>query len=154
FFLTSDGGTTWTAGGSLGITTRVWKILPIDATTLLCATNQGLYRSTDGGHSFTQIAINGQTATDPTGFQEVHSLARFTDGTLALFRWSITDPGGKFWFSADNGLTWTGAVVNGAPATVFGRATFAAAPASAVGWALAANTNRALYPGLFKTVDS
>ena len=69
----------------------MWKILPLDASTLLVATNFGLYRSTDGGHSFTQISINGMVATDPERQDGIYSLSRFTNGTLSLFRWSISE---------------------------------------------------------------
>src|SRR5204863_8810208 len=57
FFITHDGGATWTAGGDLGATTFIHTILAIGPSAVLVGGSDGLLRSTDGGHSFSRVVF-------------------------------------------------------------------------------------------------
>ncbi|MDR2562256.1 MAG: hypothetical protein LBC63_10880 [Holophagales bacterium] len=52
FFISRDGGETWTRGGALGETSRTKTVLALPGNIVLVAGNTGIYRSTDGGLSF------------------------------------------------------------------------------------------------------
>src|SRR5262249_48967324 len=77
FFYTTDGGANWTKGGSLGNATHTWKIVPVDATTILVGTDDGLYRSTDGGVTMSRVAITSNEA----GIA-IFSMGLLADGTV------------------------------------------------------------------------
>jgi len=106
FFSSHDGGDTWQRGGDLPAT-AVWKILALDGSTLLVATNVGLWRSTDGGASFKQLPIAGVLSTlQAPGTIQVTTLTRFPNGRLLMGTFADTGIV-AIWFSDDNGANWT-----------------------------------------------
>lgn len=106
----TDGGTTWSAPVYLGTSTQIPQVVvaPGSPSTVLAATDAGLYRSTDGGASFAQVSL----ATGQAGNPYVWSLA-WTGGAgfaLTLEAAPAATSGttdGQAWYSADNGATWT-----------------------------------------------
>jgi photosystem II stability/assembly factor-like uncharacterized protein len=138
-----DGGETWSAGVKLGLATVVPDV-KVDTTgaseVVLMGTNAGLFRSTDGGTSFTPV-LGGL----------IWSLQRTSAGWLAA---RTVGAVGSIAFSANQGATWAlipnaGAVYSGA-----GRTTLAAAtPGENVVYAFASTTGSAAQKDLFRSVD-
>ena len=86
----TDGGTNWTA---LAIDDTVWSwaIDTVDGT-IYSGSNHGVFKSTDGGHSFLPAGSPGNGI--------VYSLAKRGPNLYA------GTGGGGFWVSADEGATW------------------------------------------------
>lgn len=109
FSMTTDGGTTWTAGLVTADTNfRFANIAAISANTCYSAMYNnlgggGVFKTTDAGISWTQIGV-GSIFTDPASFPDV---IYFTD---SLNGWTMGDPiGGYFeiYSTTDGGATWT-----------------------------------------------
>jgi hypothetical protein len=140
--ISTDSGDTWSDPVLLGNSMIIPQIM-VDPTTpsiVLAATDQGLFRSTNSGASFSKVTINTGLATGPY----VWSIAS-TGGkgfVLALGD-QVTDShlteNGQVWYSADDGATWTQSTGMAAQATI-GRVTVASAPsAPQTVYAMAAN---------------
>lgn len=141
FFITHDGGATWSAGGDPGQTGFVYTVLPIGASVVLVGGSDGLWRSNDGGRSFSRIAFAGRS--DWGDF--IYSLARFADGTLLCARAGS----GGIERSTDDGQTWTVAPLPQNPP--LNRITLAVSGATA--FAIAADNLSRLQSGVFKSTD-
>ena len=140
FFITHDGGVNWNPGGDLGQTAFIYTMLAIGSSGVLVGGSDGLWRSTDGGRSFTRVAF---PKSDYGEF--VYSLARYADGTLLCSRAGANG----IERSTDDGLTWTLAPLPQNPP--LGRLTLAISGSTA--WALAADSIGRLRSGLFKSTD-
>ncbi|MEI6740828.1 MAG: dockerin type I domain-containing protein [Gemmatimonadaceae bacterium] len=152
----SDGGTTWSnvAAEPFASSAPVFFTLIVDratagstnSTTLLAATNRGVYRSTNSGVTWT-LTTPALTFTDvvqhPTNPNIVYAMRMGVAG-------SATGPG--LWKSTDKGATWT--TVSTMTADSVGRmemAVSAARPGSV--WIVAATTSRT-FGGLYRWDDS
>jgi hypothetical protein len=141
FFITHDGGATWNAGGDPGNTAFIFTMLAIGSSGVLVGGSDGLWRSTDGGRSFTRVAFRGSSGQG----EFIYSLARYADGTLLCSRAGS----GGIERSTDGGVTWTVAPLPQNP--LLGRLTLATSGSTA--WALAADSMGSLQSGLFKSTD-
>jgi photosystem II stability/assembly factor-like uncharacterized protein len=141
FFITRDGGATWSEGGDPGHTDFVYTILPIGASVVLVGGSDGLWRSSDGGRSFRRIAFAGSSGQG----EFIFSLARFADGTLLCARLGS----GGIERSTDDGQTWTVASLPQNPR--LSRITLATSGRTA--FALAADGLDRLQSGVFKSID-
>ncbi len=113
-FVSDDGGLQWsqlpsTAGSNFFFVNRL-SVSP-DAATLLAATGSGIYRSVNGGFSFTAANVN------------------FTVYDIDFHPWdssrAVAAGNGSVWYSTDGGLSWT--IAGGIPASS-GRVEIAYAP--------------------------
>jgi hypothetical protein len=150
FYISSNGGTSWEEGGSLGATTRVMKIVPLDdGQTILVGGNAGLWRSSDGGKTFAAVALG----TSQGG--NIWALEKLGGADLVLARNSSTEHG-TIWTSADNGATWSMATFDSAfnPATM-DRISLAgtAADPTRVWGIFQINGGRNMAKGLLKSSD-
>lgn len=141
---TTDGAATWSAPVYLGTSTVIADLIvsPSSPSTVLAATNAGLFRSVNGGASFSKVTIaTGQTV-DPTVWS-IDSLGG-SSFVLSLEANPTVTTGttdGQVWISSDNGATWTRA--SGVTKTSgVGRITVAVAPSNRlVVYAMAAVPN-------------
>jgi photosystem II stability/assembly factor-like uncharacterized protein len=141
FFITHDGGGTWTAGGDLGATSFIYAILAIGPSVVLVGGSDGLWRSTDGGRSFSRVVFPARAQSQ----EFVYSIARYADGTLLCTRSYLNG----IERSTDDGATWTLAPLP--PDPPLNRMTLAISGSTA--WALAADFSGRLLSGLFKSTD-
>jgi photosystem II stability/assembly factor-like uncharacterized protein len=178
----TDGGGTWSAPLALlaayvfgGTTYRLTagavtdiKVDPLNSLVVLATTDVGLFRSTDGGTSWTHLPLNSGTA----GFFYMWSLAYAGNDTwLATGQVAdITIPtpasggGLGLWRSTDDGATWryaTDALPSGEPtANAAGRGTLATAqstllePASARIYLLAATSRGTAQADVYRSDDA
>jgi photosystem II stability/assembly factor-like uncharacterized protein len=129
---TNDGGNTWSPFVFLGNSGTVLDVKvdtrgPTDV--VLVATNTGIFRSADGGNSYSNVLNRGT----------VWSLARTNNGWLASVATSSYYSPATIYFSA-NGVTWT-AMPQSNLTTGAGRITLAVGmPGDAVVYAYAANS--------------
>jgi photosystem II stability/assembly factor-like uncharacterized protein len=156
---TTDGAGNWSAPVYLGSSTVIADLIvsPSAPSVVLAATNEGLYRSTNSGASFSKITIATGQAGDPyvwsldsrggSGF--VLSLEANPAATTGT-----TD--GQVWISADNGATWNRSTGVTKAAGV-GRISVAVAPSNRqVIYAMAAipnATSTADLSDIFKSTD-
>ena len=156
----TDGADTWSAPVVLGEANVIpdIEVKPGDSNYVLVATNKGLFRSTDGGASYSEVAIN-------TGVAGVKPYVwSVTYGGGSNFVLSLeADPAnangatnGQVWRSTDNGATWTKAtgIANTNGIT---RVTVAAAPSNRnTMYAIAANAagGSTDFANLFKSTDN
>lgn len=108
-YKSTDGGNTFTAANT-GIGTRLAvEILmsPADHNTLVAATNDGIWKSTDGGASWSEKIVGGT-------FSDMRYKAN--SGTNTIY--AVTKTGG-FYLSSDLGDTWT-QITSVAPSTAGG----------------------------------
>lgn len=158
-FRTTDGGSTWTELSSLGQTTFVIQILPLDANIILVGGNDGLWRSTDAGQSFTKASFGGAT-------YQVWSLKSLGGGRVVMSLQTQNSGGppyitlanpGTIWWSMDSGASWTKSTLDAsAQAASPARITLANSPAAAnTLWGIAnkASDFNNLSDGLFKSLD-
>lgn len=109
FFVTHDGGATWTQGGALGNATTVRKILPLGANSLLVVTNEersSIYRSSDAGSTFTRVTL---PATFDAANYSAFAAAAFSPNNLVVTGMSYDPATGLVpaWIrSSDAGQTW------------------------------------------------
>lgn len=127
-----DGGNTWSAPVFLGTSTEIAKVMvaPGNSSIVLAATNAGLFRSTDGGASFNNVAL----ATGQAGAPYVWDVAwgggnAFTLTLEANPTVTTGTTDGQIWWTADNGATWTRSTGFTKAAGV-GRASIASAPSA------------------------
>ncbi len=142
----TDGGNTW--GPAVQLAASVTLDLKVDtsgsADIVMAGTNNGLFRSTDGGLTFASVGFAGSS---------VWSLAQTSVGWLAVVESNITGVA-KLYHSADHGLTWSlipngGNVYTGAGRTTLG----VGAPGDAVVYAFAATTFDEEQLDLFRSTD-
>lgn len=152
----TDGANTWSNPVVLGAATVIPDIAisPLNSNLVLVATNKGLFRSTDGGANYAQVAINTGSAETPY----VWSIAWGGGNNFALSLEaspSAAATDGQVWRSTDNGATWTRAagVTDGSGIT---RTTIASAPSDRTTmYAIAANASGTAndFANLFKSTD-
>ncbi len=141
FVKSTNGGDTWSPPVYLGDSSIIPQVL-VQGGVVFAATNKGLYKSVDGGASFTLVSI----ATGGTEAPYIWSIASTGAQGLALAleaapsaTTGTTD--GQVWTSADNGTTWTRATGMTASGGI-GRITLASAPSNkSVVYAMAALPN-------------
>ena len=148
----TDGGTTWTQlGGSIFDTTAggatIGKIVihPSVTSTLLVASDFGLYRSTDGGASFAlvQSGVATDVVIDPASPGTMYAAVGNLFGAAA----------NGVYKSTDTGATWT-KLAGGFPTASVGRINLAIAASSpSTIYAAVQNSGSFTLLGIFKTTD-
>jgi hypothetical protein len=138
-----NGGETWTNALKLGASTVVLDV-KVDTTgatdVILIGTNAGLFRSANGGVSYTPV-LGGV----------VWSLQRTSAGWLAAL---TSGPNGLIGFSTNQGATWSLIPNSNGAYSGTGRTTLAAAtPGDNVVYAFAATTASAAQKDLFRSID-
>ena len=143
----SDGGDTWSPAIQLSATATL--DLKVDTSgssdIVLVGTNNGLFRSGNGGASFASVG----------GFDgySVWSLAQTSAGWLAVAESNSTGEA-AIYYSANKGLTWLAIPNSGTVYTGAGRTTLAVGhPGDAVVYAFAATTFDAVQLDLFRSTD-
>ena len=142
-YTSANGGETWSAGVKLGASTVI-PVVKVDTTgptdVILMGTNAGLYRSTNGGASYSPV-LSGV----------VWSLQRTSAGWLAA---RVVSGTGSIVFSSNQGATWAPIPNGGAVYAGAGRTTLAAgAPGDAVVYAFAATTGSSAQKDLYRSID-
>ena len=143
----SNGGTSWTAGVHLGTASKIYDV-KVDTTQpsdiVLVGTNAGLYRSTDGGTTYSVVAGIAASA-------KVWSLAKSNAGWLVTTQSSTTQAGSVF-LSTDQGATWT--AVGATPFAPAGRITLAMGlPGDSVVYGYAATPDGSAQLDLYRSLD-
>ena len=153
-----DGGRSWTneVGPFLRAKIGSISIHPANSQVLLCTTELGVWRSTDGAVNWTRVL--GTVAGTSVIFDP-------TDGNIAYA--AIGSVGGNalngVYRSSDAGVTWsrlTGTGLNALPTRNVGRITIALAPSTpttlyvAIANALTAGSSNGVILGVWKTTDS
>lgn len=142
-YKSTDGGETWSNSLKLGASTIIPDV-KVDTTgatdVVLMGTNAGLFRSIDGGTTFTPV-LSGV----------IWSLQRTSAGWLAARMVGST---GSIVISTNQGATWApisnaGAVYSGAGRTTLG----VGRPGDEVVYAFASTTGSAAQKDLFRSVD-
>jgi subtilisin-like proprotein convertase family protein len=134
----TNGGTTWSAAIPLGLSSIIFDV-KVDTSQaqdiVLVGTNAGLFRSSNGGTSYSAVA-------SLTGY--VWSIVRTSAGWLAS---SVASNGtGSLLLSTDHGATWTPITNAGTVYTGAGRTTLAVgAPGDAIVYAFAATKGSAPF---------
>ncbi len=144
FYKSTDGGVTWSSPVILGSATLTYGILPLSASVVLVGGTDGLYRSGNGGTSFTKIT-SGLSA------DAVWSIQAFTPSDLICTQWGTGN--GSIYYSTDGGLTWTVAPISGFPGTPTRMTVATSASSATTGWAIASLTTGSFAKGLLKTTD-
>jgi photosystem II stability/assembly factor-like uncharacterized protein len=146
-YRSTDGGNSWSAGvqliASVTFDLKVDTSGPSDI--VLVGTNNGIFRSTNGGVSFASVGGFGN--------QLVWSIVRTSAGWLASMEDGFTGVG-QMAISTDKGATWSlipngGNVFSGAGRTTLG----VGAPGDAVVYAYAATTFDVEQLDLFRSTD-
>lgn len=146
----TDGGTTWSAPILLGNSRSIRSILvlPSNANVVLVSTDQGLYRSTDGGSSYALVASVPATygcwdlAVSATGLVlSLESDPANANGATA----------GKLFRSTDQGATWTAGT---GPAATACRMSVAAAPSNRSILYAMASDSAGQFLAIYKSSDS
>jgi photosystem II stability/assembly factor-like uncharacterized protein len=142
FYTSRDGGATWNTGVKLGSATRTLDILALNAGIVLVGTNAGLWRSTDGGATFSNVTLGGSTG------GAAWSLRAVTATDLVCTR------NGLIFWSADQGASWTAATLD-ASVTALGpsRISVEVTPASPTRVWGVCNSGGNLARGLLKSDD-
>ncbi|MDR2561479.1 MAG: hypothetical protein LBC63_06895 [Holophagales bacterium] len=161
FFISRDGGETWTRGGSLGDTSRTKAVLALPGNIVLVAGNTGIYRSTDGGLNFQQCRL--QFLPPDNSWYTGWDILKLDNGDLAASvaygywlwqdgEWHLVQ-GGEIIYSTNNGATWTKATLN----TPFPRENISRMSVAACGktmYCLFQDTSQSLFrKGLLKSTD-
>ena len=141
-YASTDGGETWTTSFKLGAATVVPDV-KVDTTgatdVVMMGTNAGLFRSTNGGASYTPV-LSGV----------IWSLQRTSAGWLAA-RQSGT--AGSIAISTNQGATWALIPAAGAPTGV-GRMTLAVGkPGDEIVYAFASTTGSSAQKDLYRSID-
>lgn len=155
----TDGGATWSSPVFLGNETMIPDVVvdPSDSNIVLAATNDGLYRSTNAGASFSQVGI----ATGDSAAPKVWSIASTGAHHFVLSLEGDPDvtsgtTDGQVWTSTDDGASWSRATGMTKPSGI-GRITVASAPSNpSIVYALAAIPNATTADDLadiFKSTD-
>ncbi len=161
---TTDGGTTWTnVGASTFQNTSIAKIVvhPTISTTLWVANGSGtagfscygrsgtfgVWKSTDGGTSWTQVLGSAQTGVN----QAVHDLLRSPTDPDTLY--AAVDTSG-IWKTTNGGTSWV-KLAGGLPTVNVGRLDIGIHPLlPSVLYVLAANASNGSQLGTYKTTDA
>ncbi len=146
FFISTDGGDNWVRGGTLGATTRVKTVLALSGNIVLVAGNAGLFRSTDGGASFAQVAIGAAPLSNTKGWD----IVPMANGELVMSFQSTTT--GGVVYSTDQGLTWTDAAISSELFTI-GAGRIALAAQGNTMYGLFADKNGTFQKGVMKSTD-
>jgi len=135
FYISRDGGDTWTRGGTLGDTSRTKTVLALPGSIVLVAGNTGIYRSTDGGLSF-QLDKPQDLLPPDNSWYTGWDILKLDNGDLVAsvtyFYWLWQDgwhpvSGSAILYSTNNGATWATAARNTPfPASNIGRMSLAA----------------------------
>ena len=149
-----DSAGTWGAKVFLGAATRIIDLkvdTSVGTTTsadiVLAGTDVGLFRSADGGATFTAV---GGTA---TAGLSVWTLVKTSAGWLASVQ-DQTSGAGKLLVSADKGATWNPITNTGSVFSNAGRATLGVgAPGDAIVYCFAANSGDAAQLDLFRSTN-
>ncbi|MBV8756702.1 MAG: choice-of-anchor D domain-containing protein [Deltaproteobacteria bacterium] len=156
FVRSTDGGDTWSAPVYLGASSIIPQVF-VQGGVVLAATNKGLFRSVDGGATFSliNIATGGTEAPYIWSIQSTgaQSLVLALEGAPSVTT-GTTD--GQVWVSSNNGATWTRAA--GVTKTGgIGRITLASAPSNrSIVYAMAAVPNSTAstdMADIFKSTD-
>lgn len=131
-YKSTDAGETWTGPVYLGASNSIRDIYvaPGNSSIVLAATDIGLFRSSNGGTSFAQVALATGFADAPATWE-----IEFTGGSsfaLSLEATPAATTGttnGQVFTSVDNGATWTKAT-GMTKSTGVGRISLASAPSS------------------------
>jgi len=107
-----DGGDTWSDVVYLGDSSIIAdiKVAPSNSQIVLAATDAGLYRSIDGGTSFSKVTIATGNAANPFVWTLAYGGGdNFVLGLEAAFAnlGTGTTTDGQIWRSTDNGANWT-----------------------------------------------
>jgi len=142
----TDGGNTW--GPAVQLNASATLDLKVDTSAgtdiVLIGTNNGLYRSTNGGLSFASVGFLGSS---------VWSLAQTSAGWLAVVESNSTGVA-KLYYSTDHGLTWSFIPNGGNVYTGAGRTTLGiGAVNDSVVYAFAATTFDQAQLDLFRSSD-
>ena len=144
-YRSTNGGESWGAGFKLGLSTVIWDIKVDSAGTndvVLAGTNAGLFRSVDGGTSYTQVPFFGNTVIRSIAQTSAGWIVAITSGTTAF----VTH-------SADRGATWA-ILPNTAGIGPAGRMTLGVGrPGDAVVYAFAAKVGNTRQKDLYKSID-
>ncbi len=144
FFISTNGGDSWTRGGTLGATTRVKTVLALPGNVIFVAGNAGLFRSTDGGATFARIT------TGPLASAMGWDVLKLANGDLVA---SFQGSAGGVAYSTDNGATWTVATYDTALTNYgFGRIALAANGTTVYG--LFEDGNYGFQQGIMKSTDN
>ncbi len=103
----TDGGATWSSPISLGASRTIQSVLvsPNNRNIVLVATNTGLFRSTDAGQSYTQVAsVNAAWKCWDLAWAGGSNYVLTVETDLAN---ADGNSGGKIYRSTDEGVTWT-----------------------------------------------
>lgn len=139
----TDGGQTFQTTGlnfsyQTGHVIRKLIMNPSDPDIILAATDLGIYRTDDGGNTWTQITTLNTFDLEfkPGDVQTVYATT-----------------GGRFYLSVDGGLTFT-QITDGLPLSGMARVMIAVTPANAsYVYILAGNSNNGFY-GVYRSTDS
>ncbi len=136
----TNGGETWGSPVYLGSATSIRDLIvsATNSSIVLAATDTGLFRSTDGGASFSPVTLATGVAATPVAW-DLENIGTNSFGVTLEANPAATTgtTAGQFWRSTDNGATWTQAspTVTGG----IGRMSIASAPSNrAVVYAMAA----------------
>ena len=151
FYVSPDGGNTWTEATGIGAQTISWSILPLDANHIFWGTNDGLKVSADGGKTFLPVAGGPASGT-------VFSIQAFSATELVC---SVSDElnlehytNGRIYYSSDAGATWNPATLSGLGTMTPGRMTLAIVPSGSAGYAEVQDTTASkIGQGVLVTAD-
>lgn len=151
----TDAGNTWTniVGPFLRATIGALAISPADSNVLLCSSNLGIYRSSDGAATWTSVLAGTGTSVlfDPSNGSIAYAALGNVNG----------NPVNGVYRSADGGQTWTlltGSGANALPTANVGRIEIAIAPSTPTTLYVAIQQSPPQTAGnllgIFKTTDS
>jgi hypothetical protein len=133
-FRSTDGGATFAkVGGTLFDRKTVFKILaPANGRFVFAATNQGLYRSSNSGATWTLALAPGDTNTFGNFVSDVIGLDGDGSRLLAAVGWRGGAPSNGLYLSNNRGMSWKalGSPAGFAPQERLGRMTLAQAPSA------------------------
>ncbi|MBI4913246.1 MAG: hypothetical protein HY823_10950 [Acidobacteria bacterium] len=141
FYTSTNGGNTWALGGALGSTTRVKTLLALAGNIVLVGGNDGLWRSTNGGASFTKMSL-------PASPQWVWDIVALSNGDLVLSAQNSSTAVGSIAYSTDSGASWTAATFGASVPFTPQRIALGATPASSTVLYGLTNVGAALQKGL------
>jgi hypothetical protein len=130
--ISTNGGDAWSDPILLGNSMIIPQIV-VDSSTpsiVLAATDQGLYRSTNSGASWSKVAISTGLATGPFVWSIAQTGAHsFVLGLGENVADSFLTNNGQVWYSTNDGASWTQST-GVAAQTAVGRITVASAPSA------------------------
>jgi hypothetical protein len=106
-YSSTDNGDTWVEN-AVNVSSALWSVLAIDNNTIIVGASNGIYRSTNGGTTFTQV-LNLSS-----GSSYVMCLKKNSLGTI--YAGLVT---GVIRKSTDNGLTWTTTSLSGSSSSTY-----------------------------------